>query len=184
MMQTQTLIKTLLSATLTFFILSCNSAKKDKVGTGNPTDTATATATTPPPPAGDTATAQTVSDVKKCFSNDGLKYKTTVTITFEGSKVTGTVTSEDLGSGKKETGSFEGNAKGDKLTVKFNGKTPAIGDATEWIEKPWTITQSSSAASLVAASSSEKLIIPFNAKNYETNKWSETGYEFALSNCK
>lgn len=181
----QTPIKTLITATLALFIISCNSAKKDKEATDKPAAD-TAVATTAPPPTDDTAVAPAAAVAKKCFSNDGLKYTTTVTINFEGSKVSGTVTSEDMGSGKKETDTFDGIAKGDKLTVKFKGKAPVVGDASEWTTKPWTITQgtSASATSLATASSPEKLVIVFNAKNYETNKWGETGYEFALSNCK
>jgi hypothetical protein len=176
-MQTKQIIKAVFTTTIAFVIISCNSAKKDKEATNNPgADTAAATTPPPPPPTIDTTAAPAVAVVKKCFSNDGLKYNTVITVNYiSTSEVDGSVTSQEMGSDKKEVVKFTGKVSGDKLTIKFDGKPPVIGDASEWTNNPWSIDNKVG---------KEKLHIIFNAKNYETNKWGDTSYEFALSDCK
>jgi len=87
----------------------------------------------------------------------------------------GNVTSEDLGSGKKETAEFTGTKDGDKITVKFKGNPPVVGAASEWTDKPWIMKKEGG---------KETLKIVFNAKNYESNRWEEINYDFALVSCK
>lgn len=141
------------------FTISCNNSKKQKKPKE---DTPSATIAPPPPP--ETA----------CYANDGLKYKTVITVHYNIHTVTGDVTSEDMGTGTKETVAFEGKMKDDKINITFKGDAPVIGDASEWTDKQWKI---------VNTEGSKKLLILFKAKNYETNKWEETEYEFSKINC-
>ncbi len=173
-MQASSNLKTFLTASLALCIIACNNSKKEKAPKDQPADTAVAT--TPPPPVDnipeDTA-VQTA--VQKCYSNDGLKYSTVITINFSaGADVTGSIANKDYETDKKETIKFTGILIGNKLTVKFGGNPPAMGAASAWTDKPWTINKSGK----------EKLVIVFNAKNYETNKWADTDYEFDLVDCK
>jgi hypothetical protein len=108
-------------------------------------------------------------DVERCFSNDGLKYATTITIFTEDSRIRGNVKSTDLESGKEEKTKFTGTVDGNKLTVDFRGAPPVVGAASEWTDKTWTLDNTGG---------TEKLHIIFKAKNYETNKWEEMVYEF------
>jgi hypothetical protein len=149
-------------------LLACNSnSSKEKTADKKQTDSM---APLPPP------RAEVSPEVKKCYSNDGLKYNTVITIVFgDKNNVTGNVTSEELETGKKETIAFEGISLGDKLAIKFKGTAPVIGDASEWTDKPWTIKK---------AGGKETLVIVFNAKNYDTNKWEDTDYQFAQVDCK
>ncbi|MDZ4806772.1 MAG: hypothetical protein SGI96_00720 [Bacteroidota bacterium] len=171
-MQTS-IIKTILTAGLAFIIIACNNSKKEKDKKENQTDTTVAT-TTPPPAEKPPDTAMQTAE-QKCYRNDGLKYSTVITINYSAATdVTGSIVNKDLESDKKEAAKFTGTVTGDKLTVKFVGKPPVMGAASEWTVKPWTINKSGK----------EKLIIVFNAKNYDTNKWAHTDYEFELSGCK
>ncbi len=120
----------------------------------------------PPPPS---------PNIEKCFVSDGLKYKTTITIIFEEKIIVGKVTSEELGAGIKETSKFAGTMKGDQLDVIFETEPPVIGDASRWTKLPWSIKKNGK---------KEILQVIFNAKNYETNKWGDTPYEFQLADCK
>jgi hypothetical protein len=173
-MQTSSNLKTFLTASLALCIIACNNSKKEKDSTDKPADTAVVTNTTPPPADNPPDTAMQTA-VQKCYSNDGLKYSTVITINYSaGADVTGSVVSKDLESDKKEAAKFTGTVAGDKLTVKFVGKPPVMGAASAWTDKAWTINKSGK----------EKLIIVFNAKNYDTNKWADTNYEFELSGCK
>jgi hypothetical protein len=106
----------------------------------------------------------------KCFSNDGLKYRTVVKFSIaKDNKIRGTVVSDEYEDTPIEQASFTGTKIGNTLKVKFNGKPPIVGAASEWTNKAWTIKKVNGA---------EKLIIVFYAKNYETNKWSNTDCEF------
>src|SRR6185295_6160623 len=112
----------------------------------------------------------------KCFVNEGLKYKTTVTLGFNDNEVLGIVSSEEIESGKKRSTGFKGTRKSNEFTVEFiERKPPVIGDASEWTNKPWT---------LKTESAKETLHIIFNAKNYDTNKWEDTDYQFDQVDCK
>jgi hypothetical protein len=175
-MQPQTTIKTLLTATLALFIISCNSAKKDKETKDKPADTAVSITPTPPVDTAPAAPKTEVANQQKCFSNEGLKYETVITINYtSATAVAGSVTSQEMGSYKKDMAKFTGTADGSKLNITFEGKKPVVGDASEWTSKPWTIDNKTG---------KEKLHIVFNAKNFETNKWADTDYEFDLVNCK
>ncbi|MEO7984519.1 MAG: hypothetical protein ABI688_10595 [Bacteroidota bacterium] len=170
-MQTSTNLKTLLTASLVLLIISCNNSNKDKDAKDKPADTAITTvpASSPPDIAVQTA-------AQKCYGNDGLKYATLITINYTvGAELNGKVSSEELGTGKKQVAKFTGTKEGEKLTIKFVGTPPSVGDASEWTQKTWTID---------TKSGKEKLRLVFNAKNSETNKWAETDYEFALTDCK
>jgi hypothetical protein len=175
-MQPQTTIRTLIAATLALLIISCNSAKKDKDAKDKPADTAAVITPTPSVDTPPTSPKTEVANQQKCFGNEGLKYETVITLNYSSaSEVAGTVTSQEMGSNKKEIAKFTGTADGGKLNITFEGKKPIVGDASEWTNKPWTIDNKSG---------KEKLLIVFNAKNFETNKWADTDYEFDLVNCK
>ncbi len=163
--------KSFLTAGLLLLLLACNSnASKEKTADKKQTDTVAP----PPPPKVEIST-----EVKKCYANDGLKYKTVITLLFykknEEDIVSGNVTSEELGSGKTERGVFEGTINADKFMIKFVGNPPTVGDASEWTDKPWTIKK---------AGGKETLHVIFNAKNYDTNKWEDSDYQFVLVDCK
>lgn len=167
--------KNFFTAGILFLLLACNSnSTKEKEADKKQTDTV---APLPPPK------VEVSPDVKKCYANDGLKYKTVVTLLFVKKNgediVSGNVTSEELGSGKTERGVFEGTINGDKFMIKFVGNPPTTGDASEWTDKPWTLEHLPGKGQWM-----EKLHIIFNAKNYDTNKWEDTDYQFVMVDCK
>ena len=174
-MQRTSIFKTFITASLALCIIACNSSDKKGKKTDKLKDTAVAEVTPPAPPVENPPGVEMTAATQKCFANDGLKYKTVVTITISETNVVGTVTSEEMGSGQKQTTAFEGTLSGDAITVKFKGTPPVVGDASEWTSKSWTIKNKSG---------KEKLHILFNAKSYETNKWAETDYEFEAVACK
>jgi hypothetical protein len=170
-MQTSLNLRNFFITAILLLLFSCNSSSsKDKAANNDnpPKDSSAApplTATTNPPGV----------IMKVCFASDGLKYKTVVSMTIEGNAVVGNVTSEELESNKKETTEFAGTIDGNKLTIKFKGTPPVIGASSEWTDKPWNIKKDGG---------KETLHIIFNAKNYETNKWEDTDYQFVLIDCK
>ncbi len=171
-MQTTT-VKNILTAGLVLFIIACNSTDK-KVKTPDKTAD-TAVADIPTTPAENPADVTTVP-ASKCFSNDGLKYSVVIKLFYSSTtQLTGTVVSKHLESGESEIAKFTGTIVGDQLTTQFRGNPPTVGDASEWTSKPWTIDNKPG---------KEKIRIVFNAKNYETNKWAETDYEFAATTCQ
>ncbi len=173
-MQTQSNFKTFLIACFAIFFVACNNSAKKKDATEKPADTAVALTTVPSEENLPVVAKQTA--VQKCYTNDGLKYSTVITINFmPDNNVTGKVMSQELDSDKKEVAKFTGSVTGDKLSVKFVGTPPMVGTGSEWTGNPWTI---------VNKSGKESIGIVFNAKNYETNKWSETDYAFVLTDCK
>jgi len=171
-MHTSSTIKTLLVFGLALFIIACNSSsekkKKEKEKIVDTTVGNASSASEPP-------VIKIDQPIKKCFSNDGLQYRTIVTMKLIGDQVLGMVTTEELESHKKETADFEGSVSNNQLTIKFKATPPPFGKASEWTTRPW---------SLDTKTGKETLRIIFNAKNYETNKWAETVYEFALADCK
>lgn len=142
-------------------------------GNNNSSDKKTTTGDTVESMKNNTVEKQTIADerrdVKKCFTSEGLKYTVTITLFTDGNDIRGNVTSTETGSDKIEKAKFTGKKEGNTLTVSFHGTPPVAGDASEWTTKPWTLEEKEG---------KEKLLIPFNAKNYETNKWEEMKYEF------
>lgn len=177
-MQISSTFKTIFAAGIALLIISCNNDSKKKVKVQEVTlqdiKQEERDVEPPPPPK-----AETSSEVKKCFANDGLKYKTVVTLIFTKKNgedmVSGNVTSEELESGKTEKGTIEGTTNGEKLLMNFVGPIPTVGDASDWTSKPWTLKKEGT---------KETLLIVFKAKNYETNKWADTDYQFVQVNCK
>lgn len=174
-MQINPRFKTFITVGLAVCIIACNSSDKKDKGSDKSKDTATAEATPPPTPVDTTPQVEVKAISQKCFTNDGLKYSVVISINMGDKDATGTVTSEELGSGEKKTTPFEATVTGDALTVKFKGTAPVVGDASEWTSKPWKISNKAG---------KEKLHIVFNAKSYETNKWVDTDYEFDAVGCK
>ncbi|HWR33930.1 MAG TPA: hypothetical protein VN451_10400, partial [Chitinophagaceae bacterium] len=130
----------------------------------------------PPPPPPPQKDMTKIPVEKKCFSNDGLKYKTIVTIYLgDTSVVLGNVMAEELESGKKQTTEFTGTISGEGIIVNFKGEPPVIGTASEWTNNIWTIKKTGR---------KEILYIIFSAKDYDTNKWKDTDYQFELIDCK
>lgn len=169
----KTVFTLLLFTVIISFTFSCGSKeKKVKVTDVNLTDVRNDTIPQPPVPphtypAVDSAVTVTVE--KKCFENMGMKYLVRVEIDINGTTVTGNIMSKDLGSNQQSAATFTGTLKENNLTIKFAKQAPVVGDASEWTDKPWK---------LVKNGSKEKLLIPFDAKNYETNKWQTKDYEF------
>jgi len=129
----------------------------------------------PPPPKTNPPKVEISAAPKKCFVNEGLKYRTLITLYYDDNEAMGIVNSEEPGSGKKRSTGFAGARKGNEYTMEFKqGKPPVIGEGAEWTDKPWHIKRSGG---------SEILQIIFNAKNIETNKWEEIVFEFKLSDC-
>lgn len=111
---------------------------------------------------------------QKCFENDGLKYKTVVTINFLSASpitgmVAGTVTSREYDAETTAKTDFTGTISNHTLKIKFKGTSPATGNATEWTNKPWILKKNKGV---------ENLYIIFHSKNYDTKKWSNTTAEF------
>jgi hypothetical protein len=171
--------KTILIATATLSIISCNNDSKSKSEIKEMMLEEIKSDTPPPPPKTEPPKVEIKEAEKKCFANEGLKYKTTVEFKMGETDFTGTVTSEELESGKKVTADFTGVISGKKMIVKFKGTPPVVGAASEWTDKPWTIEKVEGKSQL-----KEKLHIVFNAKNYDTNKWEDTDYKFVLVDCK
>jgi hypothetical protein len=108
--------------------------------------------------------------VQKCFKNEGLKYTTTINLFVGDKHIIGQVVAQEIGNNNKPViEDFDGTINGNTLNIKFKHKPPVIGDASEWTDKPWTIKKTEG---------KETLLILFNSKNYDTNKWENMTYEF------
>lgn len=146
---------------------SCNSgnnSRKDNKGTLKES-TPAAEVTSPIEPV-----TATQAQVPKCFQNDGLKYRTIIQLNYlSPTDVAGTVSVDEYSNKLTDKQRFSGTIKGNEITVKFMSKPPEAGSSSEWTNKPWTI---------ITTDSVEVLKIIFNAKNFETNQWAETAYEF------
>ena len=167
--------KPFIIAVLLFFT-ACNNVKKNKDATDISAEASVGkdTIQPPPPPSGNPPGVEMKATEKKCFTSEGLKYTTSINISIGGTECAGTITSEEMGSGKKETARFSGLLSGEAIIVKFEGKPPVVGDASEWTDNVWTIKKTGK---------KETLTIIFNAKNYETNKWQLTDYQFEQVDC-
>ncbi len=107
--------------------------------------------------------------VEKEFYLSGMKYETRVKMSIgEDRRVTGTVSSNEYGV-DGEAVSFSGTITNGDIQVIFHGEPPVIGANSIWTDKPWRIE---------VREGKELLIIPFSAKNYETNEWEDMVYEF------
>lgn len=174
--------KLIIAASFALFILACNNDKSKKLTTKTEVNLENITQeeknVEPPPPPPPTTMPPKV-EMLSCYANDGLKYKTVINIIQSSEGVKGNVSSEEYDSGKKEVAEFTGIMDGNKLTVKFKGKPPVIGDASEWTDKPWRIEKVEG-----KGNTPELLYIIFKAKDHETNKWKDTEYIFAAVDCK
>lgn len=179
-MQISSAFKTIFAAGIALLFISCSNNSKEKVKVQEITlqdikqEKKYIEPPPPPPPKTDPPGVKITPAEKKCYANDGLKYNSVITLFFGNNEVAGNVTSEELESGKKEMSKFGGTMNGDKLSIKFEGTPPVIGAASEWTDKPWIINKEGGKATL---------LIEFNAKNYETNKWEKTNYQFVMVEC-
>jgi len=180
-MQIFSKFKTILAAGLALLIIACNNDKPKKIKIQEITlqdiKQEEKHIEPPPPPKDPHPLKMEIKGGKtKCFVSEGLKYQTTVTLIFNDNEAMGIVSSEEIESGKKRSTGFKGTRKSNEFTVEFiQGKPPVIGDASEWTGKPWTLKKEGG---------KETLHIIFNAKNYDTNKWEDTDYQFVLLDCK
>lgn len=176
-MQISSGFKTIFVAGIALFFITCNSKSKDKVKVTEVTiqDITQEKEKMPEPPPPPPPKVEMKEAEKKCYSNDGLTYKTVVTIFSGGNDVVGNVSSEELESGKKQTTEFTGTVSGEGIIVKFKGEPPVVGSASEWTNNVWTIKKTGG---------KEILYIIFSAKNYDTNKWQDTDYKFEKVDCK
>jgi hypothetical protein len=88
-------------------------------------------------------------------------------------QISGTVVSDEYEETPIEKASFTGTKIGNTFKVQFIGKPPVVGASSEWTDKVWTLQKINGV---------ETLVIIFNAKNYDTNIWSNTSYEFVPCN--
>jgi hypothetical protein len=108
--------------------------------------------------------------INKCFSNGGLKYRSTIKIQIVADDtIKGMAISDEYDDTPIEQTSFTGIKKGDTLFVKFNGNPPISGSASEWTDKPWIIKK---------AADRETLIVVFYEMNYDTRIWGYDEIEF------
>jgi hypothetical protein len=179
-MQPSLKFKIILVASLALFFIACNNDKPKRVKVQEITlqdiKQEDSTPKPPPPPAPKIQSpyAKMINEEKKCYVNRGLKYTTIITIYIGDSEVIGIVNRIDLESGREERTTFTGPRNGDKLSIKFDGTPPVIGAASEWTNKPWTLKKEGA---------KKILHIIFNAKNYDTNKWENTDYQFVIVDC-
>ena len=152
-------------------LTSCNSGAKDGKEEAVKTDSLTQVVNDVTPAIDPSINANAPIPQPKCFENDGLKYRITINLNYISAvEFSGMITTDEYGKKLVDKQRFIGSVKGNDITVKFmNRKLPVVGDATEWTTKPWTIKNTLGA---------ETLSIIFNAKNYDTNQWAETSYEF------
>ncbi len=109
------------------------------------------------------------NNIQKCFYSDGLKYRTVINITFLSPiKVKGFVEDYD-GDKMSDKVEFTGTKNRNRLNVQFNGSKPIVGANSEWTDEPWIINK---------INGNDVLNINFLAKNYDTNKWENSNYEF------
>ncbi len=136
--------------------------------------------TTPIAPPYDSPPGVEMTSAKRCFNNQGLTYDVTILFEYKtDTSFTGKVISHNLETDLDETTLFSGRENDGQLTISFEGKPPMIGAASEWLSKPWRIVKSEGKSSF-----EDMLHIPVKAKNYETNKWEESEYEFTPGACK
>lgn len=180
-MQISSKFKTILAASLALLIIACNNDKPKRVNVQEVTlqdikQEESAPEPPPPPPPLLPPKIDSEETVQKCFKNEGLKYTTTINMFIGDKHILGQVVAEEIG-GNNTTiiENFDGTIAGKTLNIKFKHKSPIIGTASEWTDKPWTIKKEGG---------KETLLIVFNAKNYDTNKWEDTNYQFALVDCK
>ena len=165
---------------LIFLMAACNSNSKYKIELKDIKQEEKYVEPPPPPPPRPEPMKVEVKDaIKKCFANDGLKYKTVITMGIGKTDIIGIVTSEELETGKKESVGFTGTITGKGMIVKFRGTAPVIGDVSEWTDKPWTIENVEGKGQW-----KEMLHIVFNAKNYDNDKWEDIDYQFVRVDCK
>ena len=156
------------------FAVSCNSKdKKVKATDVTLTDASKDTMPQPPVPPNtypvEDSAVTIVTKEKKCFENIGLKYNVRIEFELTETAISGKVISKEIDGNQQTSSDFTGSINGNSITIKFAKQAPVVGDASEWTDKPWK---------LVKNGSKEKLLIPFDAKNYETNKWQISEYEF------
>ncbi len=159
-------------AAISLFV-SCNDAggsKKNKKEKDTPALAVNDTPALPPPPT-EPPPGVVMLPATQCFENEGLKYALQVRIEYTApDKANVEVNSTDLSSGKRSTASFACAIQDDQLLVKSVSSLPPAGDASQWIaNKNWVID---------ANKPKQTLLIPFKAKNYETNRWEEMQYAF------
>lgn len=112
-----------------------------------------------------------VISFEKQFYLGGLKFETTINLIVQADgKVSGTIKSNEYeNEDDVQTVDFSGTLSDGSINIKFNGEPPLMGAASEWTDKPWRI---------VKKGDNDILVIIFDSKNYETNEWEETEYEF------
>jgi hypothetical protein len=179
-MQFISTVKTLIISGLSLFIISCgNEKKKTKTTEVTIQDIKQEEKNIEPPPPPPPKELPPGVEMKKevCFENTGLKYRVKIRINFISEKrATVSVSSNEIGDNKISVANFSCDTKANNLIIQSVEDLPAAGDASEWVaNKNWVIDN---------VKGKIALIIPFNAKNYDTHKWELTNYEFVLVDCK
>ena len=169
-MKIQLSAKAFVFVSLASIAILCNActSKKDKEKVTDISLTEKKSKLPEPPPPPQVLPVENKTE-KKCFENDGLKYHVSIEWESNGKEINGKVISKELSSEKSTEAAFSGTMEADGLIVAFITPPPVVGDASVWTSKPWKLTKKGK---------QQKLLIFFNAKNYETQKWQETEYEF------
>ncbi len=166
------------------FLSSCQPNKKEPHKTTG-TDSSQITSTKNNQAAVDSITVSGITENKICFENKGLKYTVSITLIITGNKASGSVSSEEIGNnrlggnGEIQKVPFKGRISGDSIFVTFKGTPPVAGSASEWTELPWRLQNNRSAGKAM-----QILVIPFQARNYDTNQWELTEYFFEEIGCQ
>ncbi|MBI5856811.1 MAG: hypothetical protein HZB42_04095 [Sphingobacteriales bacterium] len=180
-MQASLSFKTFIAAGISLLVISCNSNKKEKTKITEVTlrDIKQEEKNIEPPPPPPPKVLPPKIEMKKeiCFENTGLKYRLRIRINFISAKrATVSVSSNEIGGNKISVANFSCDVNVNNLIIKSVEDLPAAGDASEWVaNKNWVID---------TANGKTVLSVPFNAKNYDTNKWELTDYEFVQVECK
>ena len=168
-------IPVLLSLTLLSGLFSCKQTdKKNKNDLTKQKDTRVT------PPYENQPAIENSSDTE-CWFNPGLTYDVTVELDYKTStNFTGHVKSENLQTNEIEIAQFTGTESENKLTIIFKDKPPVVGAATEWTDKKWYFEK----AVAKNSTSPTQLVIPVQAKNYQTNKWEDGAMLLYKQDCK
>src|SRR5690242_7351471 len=107
-MTTTLKLKTILAASLALLIISCSNNKSKKTKTQEITLVDIKQEEEPPPPPPPPPPPKELVALNKCYSNQGLKYATTIKIGYNNIQVAGLVSNVDIETGGTLISTFSG----------------------------------------------------------------------------